>query len=330
MTRNNHYHYLPVDDSAIDWGFYVTTAGRTLDPASADPDLPYGVHPSMYLFDQHSESRESALKRSPRESGRVLPEFAIVFTNRTHGVFESDETGIVEFSSPTLIFLFPGVWHRYRSIISRHGGLDQRWIGYNGAGAYRLLRQGFVTPKTAVRTVARPRRLATAFDQFIDRITANPVENPILLSMHAMKLVALSIESAGGSGLEQPGEQRNSGSDDLVTRMTTLIWTVSHRGLSVDQLCELAGVNRRTMERRFQAARGQTLLDEIHQCRCSRARHFLEKTDLPVKNVCWLVGFSNIEQMRVVFKRTTGMTPGEYRNRRKGGSGPVPRTGGSL
>ncbi|MCW1886061.1 AraC family transcriptional regulator [Luteolibacter flavescens] len=324
MKGRNRYHYLPVDDSAVDWGFYVTTAGRTLDPAGADADLPYGEHPSMYLFDQHSESRESALQASARESGRVLPEFAIVFTNRTHGVFESDETGIVEFKSPTLIFLFPGVWHRYRSILGPQQWLDQRWICYNGTGAYRLLRQGFVTPKTAIRPAARPRQLASAFDQFIDHITANPLENPILLSMHAMKLVALSIESARHPAPEKPGDTiaPPPANDDLVTRTMNLIWTVSHRGMSVDQLCELADVNRRTLERRFRAARGHTLLDEIHLCRCSRARHFLERTDLPVKNICWLVGFTNVEQMRLVFHRITGVTPGEYRTKLQRAKGP--------
>ncbi len=36
-------------------------------------------------------------------------------------------------------------------------------------------------------------------------------------------------------------------------------------------------------------------------------------TDLPVKNVCWLAGFTNTEQMRVTFLQLVGMTPGQYR-----------------
>ncbi|MBK1881690.1 helix-turn-helix domain-containing protein [Luteolibacter pohnpeiensis] len=52
-----------------------------------------------------------------------------------------------------------------------------------------------------------------------------------------------------------------------------------------------------------------------------RAQLFLERTDLPIKNVCWLVGFNNTEQMRVVFQRLLGMAPGEYRNQRGGGRG---------
>jgi transcriptional regulator GlxA family with amidase domain len=48
------------------------------------------------------------------------------------------------------------------------------------------------------------------------------------------------------------------------------------------------------------------MLTEASQCRCRRARHFLERTDLPVKNVCWLAGFSNTEQMRVTFLQQMG------------------------
>ncbi len=43
----------------------------------------------------------------------------------------------------------------------------------------------------------------------------------------------------------------------------------------------------------------------------------LEKTDLPIKNICWLAGFSNIEQMRVNFLQHLGTTPSQYRQARR-------------
>jgi len=39
----------------------------------------------------------------------------------------------------------------------------------------------------------------------------------------------------------------------------------------------------------------------------------LEKTHLPIKNICWLAGFTNIEQMRMNFLQYLGMTPSRYR-----------------
>ena len=307
MNERNQYHYLPVDDRAAEWGFYLTTTGRVLAPVA--PGLPYGVHPDMYRFDYDPSPRRSMDARSPRARGRILPEFAVIYITDTHAVFESDETGVVEFDTPTLLFLFPGVWHRYHPVGMEKGWMTERWLGFNGDIAYRLLEQEFITAETAVRQAARPRRLAAAFDSLIDRVAANPSADPILLSMRAMDLLADCIECA------QDGKDGKDGKDgdELVTRVLELIWTGSHRGLTMEQICETVGVPRRTVERRFRAIRGHSLLTEVNHSRCRRARHFLESTELPIKNVCWLAGFSNTEQMRVTFLQLVGMTPGQYR-----------------
>ena len=163
-----------------------------------------------------------------------------------------------------------------------------------------------LTPETAVRPAARPRRLATAFDSLIDRIIANPGADSTLLSIHGMELLATSIESA------QDGKD---GKDELVAQVLDLIWTGSHQGLTMGQLCESVGANRRTVDRRFMAVRGHSLLIEVNRCRCQRAQHFLTMTELPIKNVCWLAGFHNPKHMRVTFQQITGVTPSLYRER---------------
>ena len=127
-----------------------------------------------------------------------------------------------------------------------------------------------------------------------------------------MELLANSIESAQDAQDAQDGKD---GGDELVARALYLIWTGSHRGLTMGQLCEALGVNRRTVDRRFMAARGHSLLTEVNHCRCQRARHFLTMTDLPIKNVCFLAGFNNPKHMRVTFQQITGVTPSQYRER---------------
>jgi AraC-like DNA-binding protein len=318
MSARNDYHYLPVDDRAAEWGFYLNTTGRVLNPVT--PNTPHGLHPEMYMFDQSPASVTHPLALSPKQSGRILPEFAVVYVTDSHGVFQSDETGVVEFDKPTLLFLFPGVWHRYRTVGSSKTWLSQRWLGFNGDLAYRLMAQGFVTPETAVRTAARSRRLAAAFDRLIDLVAANPAMDTIILSMRGLDLLADCIESArdGQKDVEAPViENPVEGSDALVNRMLELIWGGSHQNLTMDQLCEAVGAKRRSMERWFRDIRGHSLLTEVNICRCRRARRLLETTDLPVKNVCWLAGFRNIEQMRLNFLQTVGMAPEYYRKNRR-------------
>jgi AraC-like DNA-binding protein len=286
MSERNEYHYLPVDDRAAEWGFYLTTIGRVQDAVATD--TPHGVHPNMYMFDQSLAAGDAVLENSPRESGRVLPEFQAIYITDTHAVFESEETGVIEFREPTLLFLFPGVWHRYRPVGPGKKWISSRWLGFNGDIAYRLMGQQHITPETACRLATRPRRLTAAFDRLIDLIAANPAADSILLSMRAMDLLADCIESApsGASVRDSKSSEAEDGVEGLIARMLDLIWTGSHRDLTMDQLCILVGSKRRSMERWFAAARGHSLLTEVNLCRCRRARHFLETTDLPIKNIC--------------------------------------------
>jgi AraC-like DNA-binding protein len=315
MSEQNEYHYLPVDDRAVQWGFYLTTAGRVLDAVAKN--MPYGVHPDMYMFDLSLAPSDAIFTSSPRESGRILPEFVAILITDTHAVFESDETGVIEFQGPTLLFLFPGVWHRYRPVGSDKRWLTSRWIGFNGDIAYRLMNQQSITPETACRTVARARRLAAAFDRLIDRVATNTAADAMLLSMRGMDLLADCVESTSMSDVKdtatQEPQQVDHGSEALTARMLDLIWTGSHRELTIEQMCESVGAKRRNMERWFTAARGHSLRAEVNLCRCRRAQHFLETTDLPIKNVCWLAGFLNPDQMRVNFLHVVGMLPDQYR-----------------
>ena len=311
MMLQNEHHYLPVDDSAVEWGFYLTTVGRVLHPVS--PDMTYGVHPDMYQFDHSPVSKQSVGTKSPRESGRVLPEFAVVHVTDTHAVFESDETGIVEFKEPSLLFLFPGVWHRYRPVGMKKPWMTSRWFGFNGDMAYRLMERQSIRPETAVRPAASP--LTDDFDRLIERVAANPAADATLLSTHAMALLAACMEAVQDETGGTADRMLSQENDALVAEVLHLIWTGSHRGLTIAQLCDAAGANRRTVERRFTAVRGHSLLTEINRCRCQRARHFLTMTTLPLKNICWLAGFHNPKHMRETFRQITGMSPSTYRQR---------------
>mgnify|MGYP001078116689 FL=1 len=56
------YHYLPVNDNAMQWGIYITGAGRGRIPAGQT--YPPTGHPSLYQFDW--------------KRGRTLPEFQVI------------------------------------------------------------------------------------------------------------------------------------------------------------------------------------------------------------------------------------------------------------
>jgi LacI family transcriptional regulator len=80
-------------------------------------------------------------------------------------------------------------------------------------------------------------------------------------------------------------------------------------GLIADELT----VSRRVLEQRFRTLLGRSVLDEIHRVRVERVKELLADTDLLVAEVSRQSGFSTPQRMATVFRRVTGLAPGEYR-----------------
>ena len=293
------YHYLPVNDEAMRWGAYVTGAGRSTIPENYTK-YPSEGHPELYDF--------------PWQRGRVLPEFQLILITDGQGQFESEHTAKepIPIRPNSLVFLFPGVWHRYRP--EKSTGWTERWLSLNGELTHRLCELGVLRPEAAVRPAGNCHLLSRAFDQLLDRIHESPNQNSILLSLRALSLLGSAIEAIDDDlSVGRPAIRSRDIRDPLVADALNLIWTHSHRALSVAQVAKQLSISRRALERHFQDELNQTVLGEINACRLSRAKRLLRETDLGVKAIAALAGFPSEERMRVTFLKSEALSPTDYR-----------------
>jgi LacI family transcriptional regulator len=125
-----------------------------------------------------------------------------------------------------------------------------------------------------------------------------------------------------GSGMElvQPtGVIERASSDTLavtdaeVARAMRFIRDHLHRPIGVDDVVESAKVPRRTLQRRFSAATGRSILADLQQVRIDRAKQLLESTDHSLEMIANAVGFSRANWFASVFQRLVGESPSEYR-----------------
>jgi transcriptional regulator GlxA family with amidase domain len=141
----------------------------------------------------------------------------------------------------------------------------------------------------------------------------------IVLSSTSEKDHAMSgLDAFFAEGLSEPGDVSNRiaahQNDPIVQRALEIIWKQSPFPASVSEIARQLPVTRRTLDRRFVEATGHSVLEEINACRLSRAKRLLTETDLPVKTVAHLAGFSSTERMRVLFVEREGVSP-MYRRR---------------
>ncbi len=83
----------------------------------------------------------------------------------------------------------------------------------------------------------------------------------------------------------------------------------------VDELAEKCAISRRSFERRFKSATNNTVLEYIQRVKIEAAKRSFELTTKNISQVMYEVGYSDTKAFRTVFKKITGLTPVEYRNK---------------
>jgi transcriptional regulator GlxA family with amidase domain len=103
--------------------------------------------------------------------------------------------------------------------------------------------------------------------------------------------------------------------DGLVLQMQDWIEENLTVASPVEAMARQAGLAERTLNRRFKEATGYTPIEYVQELRVERARRLLERTDLPIEEIGWTIGYEDAAFFRRLFKRITDMSPGRYRRR---------------
>jgi len=85
--------------------------------------------------------------------------------------------------------------------------------------------------------------------------------------------------------------------------------------ITVDQLASTLAVGRRNLERRFKKATSNTVVEYIQRVKIEAAKMSLERSRENVNEVMYNVGYNDPKAFRLTFKKITGLSPIEYRNK---------------
>ena len=85
--------------------------------------------------------------------------------------------------------------------------------------------------------------------------------------------------------------------------------------ISLHALAERAGVSDSYLSARFKEETGETLSQWVRGRRVHRAKELLAREDLSIAQVAEQVGVLDVSYFIRLFRKETGMTPGEYRSR---------------
>lgn len=110
-------------------------------------------------------------------------------------------------------------------------------------------------------------------------------------------------------------EGQKDHNDDKIIKAQHFIEAHYRESILVEDLAERVALSRRTLERRFKKATCNTVTEYIQRMKVEAAKKDLETTRKNVSEVMYEVGYSDNKSFRNLFRRITGLTPVEYREK---------------
>ncbi|MGJ1240857.1 MULTISPECIES: GlxA family transcriptional regulator [Sphingobacterium] len=141
-------------------------------------------------------------------------------------------------------------------------------------------------------------------EKFYDRQTA----------IYCSKIFQIDIARQTQSDFMIFNGQKSHG-DEMVMRAQDYLENNFSEKISMEKLSEKFTVGRRNFDRRFIKATGNTPVEYLQRIKVESAKKELESSRKTVNEVMYAIGYTDIKAFREIFRRFTGVSPLEYKNK---------------
>ena len=110
-------------------------------------------------------------------------------------------------------------------------------------------------------------------------------------------------------------EGQKAHKDEPVKKAQEFIEKNFEEKITVDQLASMFALGRRSLERRFKKATSNTVTEYIQRVKIEAAKKDLETGRKNINEVMYEVGYNDVKAFRTTFRKVTGLSPVEYKNK---------------
>ncbi|MDX2048560.1 MAG: helix-turn-helix domain-containing protein [Chitinophagaceae bacterium] len=128
------------------------------------------------------------------------------------------------------------------------------------------------------------------------------------------KYFAIEIDRNSQAAFMMFNGQRGHEDEDI-KKVQDFIETNYTEKITVDHLAGKFAIGRRSFERRFKKATNNTVAGYIQRVKMEAAKRSFETSRKNISEVMFDVGYTDTKAFRTIFKKITGLTPVEYRNK---------------
>lgn len=134
------------------------------------------------------------------------------------------------------------------------------------------------------------------------------------MAVYCAKVFQIDIGRTSQSPFTIFKSQKNH-EDEPVRKAQEFIEANFTNRITVDELASMIYLGRRNFERRFKKATANTVAEYIQRVKVEAAKMSLESSRENIYEIMYSVGYSDVKAFRSTFKKITGVSPMEYRQK---------------
>ena len=297
MTKNFddlgvEFKYLIVNDMDRKFGLWVNTVG--FQPIPPGSPYPLKDHPSGYFFNA--------------QKGRILHEYQIVYITKGRGLFSSETTRERQVCKGRMMFLLPGQWHTYHPYMQT--GWNEYWIGFQGINVDNRVEAGFFSIEKPLMHIGYNEKIVELYIEAIRTATRQEPYFQQLLAGVVNYLLGIMFMT-GSRNARQKDEEAIS----MVNMAKTAMFDAVEEDVTMPEIAQRLNISYTKFRRLFKEYTGLSPAQYFINLRIHRAKEMLRGTAASIKEISIILQFENPEYFATLFKKRTGITPSEFRNR---------------
>lgn len=238
------------------------------------------------------------------KKGRVTDEFKLIYITKGNGIVQFENTGETEISKGKILIIMPHQKYEYYHIN------DTEWKEYfirfeADAVYFQLIKLLFGEDRQVV-DIGFNEELIRLFHRAVDVVKNGLNSSQVYLSGMLLHILGLVIAESKSMAISKKEIQ-------IIEQAKVIMNENVLEEISLQEIASRLNISYTTFRKNFKKYVGLSPAKYFSELRLDKAKQLLTETSGSIKEIAYMLQFSSIEHFATIFKKTTGMTPKDYR-----------------
>ena len=245
------------------------------------------------------------------EGPKSIDSYIMLFVLNGKGYAELEDGKSKKLTKGDLLIYFPKQRHYFYA--DADDPMEIMWLYFHGAHCKAIMQSIGLSPEIQIYNHFITHSIQRTMNTIINALGMTDDENRLAATGETMILFSYIHQT-----LRQQHRLKDTYKQDAaISRITAFIEENYYLYISIETLCKYVNYSRSYLSRLFKKEVNMTIPEYINSIRIQHAKMLIKDSQLSLREISLSVGFNDPYYFSKVFKRYTGVSPSEFRQKNK-------------